>query len=127
MIYYLTHQNLTNRKFIKMSQNLKAASRDSQMLVTATYSQQMTEVISSTSSFDQLNIIEDGSCCIFARENRQLKFHRTPYTNYHFKEQKCFFFCHNNYHCIKKKFRTIFIGTDMLSADRLRQHRMTEK
>ena len=35
--------------------NLKAASHDSQMLVTATYSQQMTEVISSTSSFDQLN------------------------------------------------------------------------
>ena len=34
---------------------LKAASHDSQMLVTATYSQQMTEVISSTSSFDQLN------------------------------------------------------------------------
>ena len=34
---------------------VKAASHDSQMLVTATYSQQMTEVISSTSSFDQLN------------------------------------------------------------------------
>ena len=34
---------------------LKAASHDSQMLVTATYSQQMTEVIPSTSSFDQLN------------------------------------------------------------------------
>ena len=33
----------------------KAASHDSQMLVTVTYSQQMTEVISSTSSFDQLN------------------------------------------------------------------------
>ena len=33
----------------------KASSHDSQMLVTATYSQQMTEVISSTSSFDQLN------------------------------------------------------------------------
>ena len=30
MIYYLTYQNLTNRKFIKMSQNLKAASHDSQ-------------------------------------------------------------------------------------------------
>ena len=34
---------------------LKAASHDSQMLVTATYRQQMTEVISSTSLFDQLN------------------------------------------------------------------------
>ena len=34
---------------------LKAASHDSQMLVTATDSQQMTEVISSNSSFDQLN------------------------------------------------------------------------
>ena len=78
------------------------------MLVTATYSQQMTEVISSTSSFDQLKLlIEDGACCIFGGENRQLKFHRTPYPNYHFKEQKCFFFCHNNYHCIRKKFRTI--------------------
>ena len=33
---------------------LKAASHDSQMLVTATYSQQMTEVISSNSSLDQL-------------------------------------------------------------------------
>ena len=33
---------------------IKAASHDSQMLVTATYSQQMTEVISSTSSFDQV-------------------------------------------------------------------------
>ena len=33
----------------------KVASHDSQMLVTATYSHQMTEVISSTSSFDQLN------------------------------------------------------------------------
>ena len=38
-----------------MKSSLKAASHDSQMLVTATYSQQMTEVISSTSSFDQLN------------------------------------------------------------------------
>ena len=36
-------------------EGLKAASHDSQMLVTATYSQQMTEVISSTSSCDQLN------------------------------------------------------------------------
>ena len=34
--------------------SLKTASHDSQMLVTVTYSQQMTEVISSTSSFDQL-------------------------------------------------------------------------
>ena len=35
--------------------SVKAASHDSQMLVTATYSQQMTEVIWNTSSFDQLN------------------------------------------------------------------------
>ena len=40
---------------LSRSVSLKAASHDSQMLVTANYSQQMTEVISSTSSFDQLN------------------------------------------------------------------------
>ena len=84
---------------------LKAASHDSQMLVTATCSQQMTEVISSTSSCDQL---EDGACCIFAGENRQLKFRRTPYPNYHFKEQKCFFFLfQNNYYCFMKNFGPI--------------------
>ena len=75
------------------------------MLATTTYSQQMTEVITSTSSFDQLNW--RGTCCIFDGENRQLKFYRTPYPNYHFKEQKCFYFCHDNYYCFRKKFRTI--------------------
>ena len=34
---------------------VKAASHDSEMLVTSTKNQQMTEAISSTSSFDQLN------------------------------------------------------------------------
>ena len=69
---------------------LKAAAHDSQMLVTATYSQQMTEVISSTSSFGQLNWRR--RMLHFTGENRQLKFHNTPYLNYHFKEQKCFVF-----------------------------------
>ena len=39
-----------------------------------------------------LLLIEDAACCIFASKNRQLKFHRTPYPNYHFKEQIMFFF-----------------------------------
>ena len=93
------------------------------MLVTATYSQQMTEVMSSTSSFDQLNN-EDGACCIFAGENRQLKFLRTLYPNYHFKEQKCFFFFVIIIIIVLgKKLERFCIGTDMLSADRFRQHR----
>ena len=32
-----------------------------------------------------ISLIEDGACCIFAGENRQLNFHKTPYPNYHFK------------------------------------------
>ena len=44
-----------SKAFLPCFGNLKAASHDSQMLVTATDSQQMTEVIASTSSFDQLN------------------------------------------------------------------------
>ena len=54
-----------------------------------------------------ISLIEDGACCIFAGENRQLMLLRTPYPNYYFKEQKMFFFCHNNYHCFRQNFRTI--------------------
>ena len=71
------------------------------MPVTGYFSQQMTEVISSTSSFDQLNWRR--RMLHFCRRNHQLKFHRTKYPNYHFKKQKCFFFfCHNNYYCFGK-------------------------
>ena len=36
-------------------------------------------------------------------------------------------FCHNNNYCFGKILERFWIGTDVLSADRLRQHRMTEK
>ena len=104
--------------------NVKAASHGSLMLVTATYSQQMTEVIIYIQQHAacSISLIEDGSCCIFAGENRQLKFHKTPYRNYHFKEQKVFFLCHNDYYCFRKNFKTI-----LHSAERLGQNRVTEK
>ena len=54
-----------------------------------------------------ISLIEDGACCIFAGKNRQLKFHRTLYPNYHFKEQKCFFYINNYYHCFRQIFWTI--------------------
>ena len=63
----------------------------------------------------------------FAGENRQLKFHMTPYPNYHFKEQKCFFFVIIIITVLGKILERFCIGTDMLLADRLRQHRMTGK
>ena len=96
--------------------------QSNQMLVTATYSQQMAEVISSTSSFDQFHW---GHILHFADENRQLKFHRTQCPNYHFKEQKYVFLSspHNNTNCLRQNFRTI----SHFSADFLRQHRMTKK
>ena len=56
------------------------------------------------SSFDQLNWRRH--MLHFCRQNRQLKFNRTPYPNYHFKEQK-FFFCYNNYYCLSQNFRVI--------------------
>ena len=31
----------------------------------------------------------------------------TPYPNYHFKEHKCFLYCHNNNYCFRQNFRTI--------------------
>ena len=51
----------------------------------------------------------------------------TPYPNYHFKEQKCFFFVVIIKVTVLGKILEPFcIGTDMLSADRLRQHQMSE-
>ena len=101
---------------------LKAASHDSQMLVMATYSQQMTEVISSTS------LTEDGACRIFAGENRQLKFHRTSYPITTISKNRNVFFVIIIIIIVLGKILEQFcIGTDMLSADRLHQHRMTEK
>ena len=116
------HRHQNNWRFTGR-RRVKAASHDSQMLETATYSQQMTEVISSTSSFDQLN--SRRRMLHFAGENRQLKFHRTPYPNYYFKEH--FFFLINNYNFLGKFLERFCISTDMLSVDRLRQHRTTEK
>ena len=110
----------------KGSPVLKAASHDSQMLVTATYSQQMTEVISSTSSLDQLiwrrahvAFLPAKTICSSFTGHRILT--RTS------KKRNVASFCHNNYYCFGKILERFWIGTDVLSADRLRQHRMTEK